>query len=417
MKNGLLKWIRKIYFKVITSIAFYPALIALIFLVLSILILEFDFSETGRKIKSDLHFIRLQDANTALSIVSTILTGMVSLTVFSFSMVMLLLNQTVSQMSNRMLQSMISNRFQQIVLGFYIGSIVYGLFLLSSIRTSDNGLSVPVISIYVLVLLMVTDIFFFIYFLHYVTQMVKYETIIDKIHKQTLRCMKAATSENITEEMQKNSLPETEPQLVYINASDYFQGFNRKELMRFSCSKNMIIEFMHPAGTYLLKGMPLLKIYGPDRLDKKEIHELFLMIDTYKGQPVQSNYYYGFHQLAEVAVKALSPGINDPQTAVLSLHAITDLLEYHLHHTITSTYLDDKNQVRIITKPWNFESLFQTCFYPIWNYGKNDQYVQEAMLEMTTQLKTCNKNTNLDAILQRFVIMLNEHSKKTGLFL
>ena len=78
---------------------------------------------------------------------------------------MILLNQAASQMSNRMLSSMIGNRFQQLTLGFYIGTIVYALFSLSSIRDIDSGIYVPALSIYLLLLLTITDIFLFIYFI------------------------------------------------------------------------------------------------------------------------------------------------------------------------------------------------------------------------------------------------------------
>lgn len=120
--NNFSKWIRKSYNKITGSIAFYPALIAIAFLLLSWLMLEFDFSELGKHFKAYVSWIRLKDATTAHSIVSTIVAGIISLTVFSFSMVMILLNQAASQMSNRMLESMIGNRFQQIILGFYIGT-------------------------------------------------------------------------------------------------------------------------------------------------------------------------------------------------------------------------------------------------------------------------------------------------------
>ncbi|MGY4536463.1 putative membrane protein [Mucilaginibacter sp. UYNi724] len=92
MSNRFTKWLRGTYNKIVTSIAFYPALIAIGFLVLSWLMLELDFSETGKHIKSNYSWIRLKDASTARSIVSTIAGGIISLMVFSFSMVMILLN-------------------------------------------------------------------------------------------------------------------------------------------------------------------------------------------------------------------------------------------------------------------------------------------------------------------------------------
>ena len=112
------KWLRKNYNKITHSIAFFPAIIALGFILLSWGMLEIDFSNWGKQLKSGLSWISLKDASTARSIISTIAGAIISLTVFSFSMVMIVLNQAASQMSNRVLTSMIENRFQQIVLGF-----------------------------------------------------------------------------------------------------------------------------------------------------------------------------------------------------------------------------------------------------------------------------------------------------------
>ena len=158
------KFFRIYYSKVTESIAFYPAIIAIGFLLLSWVMIEIDFSTWGKNLKSGINLLSLKDASTARSIISTIAGAVLSLTVFSFSMVMIVLNQAASQMSNRVLSSMISNRFQQIVLGFYIGTIVYALFLLSTIRDVDSGIYIPALSIYLLILMTVIDIFLFIYF-------------------------------------------------------------------------------------------------------------------------------------------------------------------------------------------------------------------------------------------------------------
>jgi uncharacterized membrane protein len=181
MKQGLLKWVRLRYSTVINSIAFLPAVIALVFLIFPWLMIEVDFSTYGKQVKRKLSWLSLKDATTARTIISTIVSGIISLTAFSFSLVMLILNQAASQMSNRVLDKLIGNRFQQSVLGCYIGTIVYALFLLSTIRDINSGVHVPALSTYLLIAWAIFDIFLFIYFLHYITQSVKYETIIHRI--------------------------------------------------------------------------------------------------------------------------------------------------------------------------------------------------------------------------------------------
>ncbi len=171
------------------SIAFYPAFIGLLFLIIAVLMLNFDFSEPGKQIKLQLQWLHLKDASTARNIIAVIAGGIISLTVFSFSMVMIVLNQAASQMSNRVLDKLIGNRFQQIVLGIYIGTIVYALFLLSTIRDINSGIYIPSLSVYLLILITISDIFLFIYFIHYITQSVKYEVIIRRIYEDTKAAM------------------------------------------------------------------------------------------------------------------------------------------------------------------------------------------------------------------------------------
>ncbi len=280
--NKFFKWLRKSYNKTINSIAFYPALISIGFLLLSLLMLELDFSETGKHIKSQLSWISLRDASTARAILGTVAGGIISLTVFSFSMVMIMLNQAASQLSNRMLDSMIGSKFQQIILGFYIGTIVFALFLLSTIRDIDSGIYVPALSIYLLLVLTVVDIFLFIYFIHFVTQSVKFGTIIERIHKNTLHTLHRICT---TEKPTSFEPPGIDSQIIFTVSSDYYQGFNTNQLLKFAVRHNAVIQFLHPPGTFLLKGMPLLHFYNSVKLSEDDVKQMMETIDFYTGQP------------------------------------------------------------------------------------------------------------------------------------
>lgn len=406
MNNRIIKWIRNNYSKIINSIAFYPAIIAIGFLVLSVLMLQFDFSETGKHIKSSLSWLSLKDAATARSILSTIAGGIITLTVFSFSMVMIVLNQAASQMSNRMLESMIANRFQQLILGVYIGTIVYALFLLSNIRDINSGIYIPALSIYLLLLFTVIDIFIFIYFLHYVTESVKFETVIERVHVKTFKSIQRICT---TQMPSRLFSPEADAQIIYAPASGYLQGFNKKELVKFASEHDGAIHFLHAEGTFLLKAVPLLNFYSNKKLSESEKERLAVFIDFYNGQPIEINPYYGFHQLAEVAIKALSPSINDPETAVLSLNALTDLFAYKLHHFSHSIFEDEKNIARVQSIEWSFEKLFEECYYPIWEYGKKDRYIQDSMQQMISQLNQLDTENRYSSY---FTIFLNALEKE-----
>ena len=395
MAENILRWLKKTYKNTITSIAFLPAVIAILFLVLSFLMVQFDFSSTGKSIKLNLHWLSLKDASTARSICSAIAGGIISLAVFSFSMVMILLNQAAANMSNRILGTLIGNRFQQFVLGFYIGTIVYALFLLSTIRDVDSGINIPAISTYLLIALTVVDIFLFIYFLHYITQSVKYETIIHKVYDNTKEVM----LKNCFLTQKEKGLPIPSDGIeIGMHKSGLFQGINQSGLLSFCEKEDIVVYFLHPVGSFLINGVPLLKIVSKKKQEYfKERLNGFIHIE--RGQDINANYYYGFTQLMEIAVKALSPGINDPGTAVISLQAIADLLAYRLHHFPETQLKDGERIIRIFIKDKTFKELFDTYVMPIWDYGKKDRLVQQQMQNILTQLKIKGNEPVVDILL------------------
>lgn len=383
--QSILKWIRVTFRKFVNSIAFVPGVIAVLFLLLSIGMIYFDFSPLGKQIKSNLHWLSLKDASTARSICTSIAGGILSLAVFSFSMVMILLNQAASQMSNRILAKLIGNRFQQVVLGFYIGTIVYALFLLSTIRDIDSGIYVPAMSTYLLITLTIIDIFLFIYFLHYITDSVKYETIINDIYTNTLNTLKHSCMQD-SSAGSDISIPEGME--IEAPRSGLYQGFDRKEMMQLCEKHDLIVCFLHPVGTFLITGTPVLTITAGNKgLSEDIVREVVLLINIDRGHEIQTSYYYGLQQLMEISIRALSPGINDPGTAVLGLQALGDLMAYRLKHQPQTFLTDSGSQVRILVNEKTFDDIFEQYIYPIWDYGKDDRLVQKEMSLLLQQLE------------------------------
>jgi uncharacterized membrane protein len=387
--------LKKGYLKITKSIAFYPAIILLLFLALSFLSISFDFSETGKSLKSQLEWLKLRDSSTARNIATAIVTGIVSLTVFSFTMVMIVLNQTASQMSNRILDNLIGGRFQQVVLGIYIGTIVYALVLLSTIRDIDSGIQIPAFSTYLLIFLTIVDLFIFIYFLHYITQSVRYEVIIRKTYDQTRDSMGKYCS--LEAEPAESTHFQNGYPLQSVRSAIY-TGFNKAVLKSLCSEHDFSIYIIHPPGTYILKGFNILEVskkLSPE-IKSKILDTIFLQ----DSETIEENYQYGFRQLSEVAVKALSPGVNDPGTAILSMRAIFRLFTYRICHFPGNSIVDEDKKARIFTKELTFENLFTETLLPIWNYGKEDRMIQQELSHLLTQLHDVVQNDTVKYLLQ-----------------
>ena len=395
--TGLIKSISLVYRKVTTSIAFVPGLIALAMLALSIVMIELDFSPTGKDIKSKLPWLTLKDASTARIICSTIAGGIFSLAVFSFSMVMILLSQVASQMSNRILGKLIQNRFQQVVLGFYIGTILYALFLLSTIRDIDTGVHVPAISSYLLISLTIVDIFLFIYFLHYVTESVKFDTIIYQIFKDTEKGLKAAC---VVEGNKSFSSSLKEGFVVKAFKSGSYDGFDKNELLALCKKHDVNISFAYPVRTYMICDVTtLLTIDGKENIGEQFSKELPALIDIGRTHDIGTSYYYGFKQLMEIGIKALSPGIHDPGTCILSLRALGELFAWRLVHSPETEFKDEDGNVRITTSEKTFDEMFDEHILPIWDYANKDRLVRHELVHILEQLQSIGSSAAVDDLL------------------
>ncbi|MGI8892215.1 MAG: DUF2254 domain-containing protein [Bacteroidia bacterium] len=368
--------------------AFVPAVMVLIFLLLSFVLNQIDLSNTVKSIGWIRNWFSLKDVESARAIVSTVAAGIITLTVFSFTMVMIVMNQVAGNMSNRILDNLVGNKFQKTVLGFYIGTITFALALLSNISDAQEGEYLPSISVYFLILLTLIDIFLFVYFLQYITNSIMYGQIIKRIHNSTKDKLNHLTK-------RKNVVPipdadSCEGETIDARESGYFQRFNSRRMIEHAKENKIIIKFLRKQGEYVIEGTPLFSILG-NKVSKECIDKVFTFFEFYYGQEIDNNPYYGFQHLMEVAVKALSPGVNDQGTAILSLHALTDLICNEIRNPSYSLFSDEDGNPRVITIERTVEELFSTSILPIWDYGKKDRLIQKTFVSMIEQIQYLDK--------------------------
>ncbi|GHB73400.1 DUF2254 domain-containing protein [Persicitalea jodogahamensis] len=388
-------WLAGRYHKIVNSIAFYPAFIGLLFLAVSYVTISFDFSETGKQIKASLPpYTSLKDASTARNIISAITSGLISLTVFSFSMVMIVLSQAASNLSNRVLNRLIGNRFQQVVLGIYIGTIVYSLFLLSTIRDIDSGIYIPALSTYLLILLTIFDIFLFIYFIHYITQSIKYDVIIHRVYNDTRKVMEEACS---LSRRPAEPIELAGEIVVAANSSGIYEGFDSSSLVKIADEYDCVFSTLHTPGTFILKGLPVVQVSKP--IPKEAEDEVARALRVNDSESINENFFYGLRQLSEIAMKALSPGINDPGTAIIALQALSKLFAYRIVHFPDNVARNADGQVRVLIEELTFDKMFANTILPVWDYGKEDRLVQHELFHLLTQLQKISNHAEVGRLL------------------
>src|SRR5690606_15243639 len=138
-----------------------------------------------RYLKEKLGLLIIDNADTARSLLSTLIGGVISLMVFSFSMVMILLNQASTNYSPRLLPGLISNKRHQFVLGFYIGTILFNILCLINVLPGDNPFQIPAFTILIAIMLGPVCLILFVFFIHSISEAIQINNILQRLYQVT----------------------------------------------------------------------------------------------------------------------------------------------------------------------------------------------------------------------------------------
>jgi len=308
MLNNLRAKLYSIYLEITSSIAFYPSLISVLLLLLSILLLSVETAETTTFFIDNFNYLVISDPDTARSILGTLIGGILSLMVFSFSMVMVLLNQASSNFSPRLLPGLISDKSHQIVLGTYMGTIIYNIIVLISIVSDSDEYTINGLSILGGIILGVVCLGMFIFFIHSISTGIQINNILDRIYTQTKKRLDHLIDLEKGEH-KALKLDQGEWLDFKCDRAIYYQGIDVAGMQEALKELEVNVKIIPFKGQYVLPNTVIMS-YDKE-LSKEEQERLNGYVVYSNNHQAKDNYILGIKQMTEVGVKAMSPGIND----------------------------------------------------------------------------------------------------------
>jgi len=316
----------------------------------------------------------VDNGDTALSILTVCITGLISMMVFSFSMVMVLLNQAASNYSPRLLPGLISDKNHQFILGTYLATIIYCIFVAVSIQPEGGSYQTPGFSVLLGIIFTVICIGAFIYFIHNISQSIQINNILDSTYRKAKKRLKFLVN---NEENKQESFPDTDGWYKYHSEkSGYFQNLSEDNLLDICKQEDTKFEILPVKGIFVLNGIPLFK--SKKELDEATVKKVLSNFSLARGELVSTNYVLAFKQITEVILKAMSPGINDPGTALNAIDYLTELFALRMQKHDTQ-YLKTKDEVVIKMASVDFEELLYQVLAPIRSYCKHDIIIVQQM--------------------------------------
>ncbi|NQD64706.1 DUF2254 domain-containing protein [Bacillus haikouensis] len=382
-----------IFKKAQKSFWFVPLIFSLISLALALATFFFDWWLS----KHDYPLLpKVLFANFDLStmIISTIASSIMTMTTITFSTIMVVLTTFLSQYSPRTLQNFINDRPTQRVLAIFVAGVVYCITLL--ILLKDESGQKLFISAAFAALVAIVCLFVFVYFVHHVSNWVKVSNLIHNITIKTNNKIensplyKKKDREASQNGIEPLSFEKTKPYYVYSKESGYLQHIDIDGLIQKAASHDCIVRMLKTPGEYLLEGTGMMTIWSDEEDIKTEDFLKYIVLGPDK-EPIE-DIDLGIRKLVEIALRAISPAINDPNTARNCIEEIGIILSKLARHKLPGSYItDQEDNVRIILEQPTFMDYLYKSFYQLRHYGARDISVSTEILRSLRMIAENNK--------------------------
>ena len=378
------------FFNVLESkIAFYPTLLAFFGFNFAFFMLYLENRGLSKYLIENIPQLIIDNGDTAMTILSSLISGLISMMVFSFSMVMLLLSNASSNFTPRLLPGLISDKRHQIILGIFLFTILYCIFVLFAIQPTGDEYQLPGVAVLLGILQTVVCFYSFIYFIHNISQSIQISNILQNIYQVAKDRLQELVDKQKFKEIE---FPETENWKNYHSEqSGYLQNISFTNLVDICIEHDVKIHILPVKGIFVLSGIPLFRV--SKEVDEKIVKLLLSNFNFSREELVADNYTLAFKQMTEIIVKAMSPGINDPGTAINGIDYLTELLALRMQKRDTSyIFRDEEAYIKINTI--DFEDLLYNIMASIRTYCKHDITLVQKLLLMFYYLEKQVKHNN-----------------------
>jgi uncharacterized membrane protein len=322
----------------------------------------------------------------ARQVLSTIAGSMITVAGVAFSITIVALTLASTQFGPRLLRSFVRDLGNQVVLGTFVSTFVYCLLVLRTVRGGDGAEFVPYVSVTLGVAFALTSLGVLIYFIHHVATAIQAESLIAAVAGELEDAIEEMFPERLGDPgpEPREEVPETAPEGEAVRArhSGYLQGVDEEELMEIACEHGLVLHLCLVPGRFASAGGTLVEASPPGLVDDgvaDRIRAAFLL--GRRRTPTQDA-EYAVHQLVEIAVRALSPSVNDPFTSMTCLDWLGAALSELAGRKIPSPFrYDGQGRLRVIAEGPDFGAMADAAFNQIRQYGRGSVSVILRLLD------------------------------------
>jgi uncharacterized membrane protein len=380
--------------------------------------LGLDIYFAGREVQSLPWWIYVSSPDEARNVLSTLLSSMITMTSLVFSITMVVLSLAASQFGPRLIRNFMASPQTQIVLGTFVMTILYCLIVLAAIGWQGSEGVSPFSTITIAIALMAVSVALLVLFIHTLARSIVSETVIERVGRELDEILDEIEPlpSPVPHDDPKDALPQDFEQRSIcfgLDMSGYVQGIEFDQLVETGHSCGIVIALYFRPGDYLAKGGRGIAIYPRER-DNAALRETILraIVVGAHRTPVQDP-EFSIRHLVEIGVRALSPGVNDPYTAVAVVHRLSASLSRLMDRALPpGVFRDESGMIRVVCPRSSYATLTEAAFDQIRQNGADKPLVVIHLLEALARIAEHVRLPAQTAVLAKQLRIIEEDAER-----
>jgi uncharacterized membrane protein len=407
---------RRIWDSLQGSLWFVPLVIVTFYLVMSFVMVALD-RALGDQAVRDLPVLFEAGPEGTRDMLSTIAGSVLSVAAVAFSFTIVVFSFASSQYASRTIHNFMDDNTNQVVLGMLLGTFVYCLLILRTVRLESDHPFVPLLSTSAALIMAIVDLALFVLFIHHISEAIQAYHIIDRVGLTTRKSIESLYPQHhhtaLSEEQVGGLVDEHDMAEVRARTGGYIQAADTDFLMHLSERHDLLIVMHKGVGRFVVSDETLALVGPAARVTPSLERSVRSAFALGKHRTILQDPQYGLLLLSDIAIKAMSPAINDPNTAVMSLNEISSVLRALAGRDLPRHILCGANgAARVVSLGPNFESMASQAFDQIRRYGMSDATVAAKMLDVIAEVAERTGLESQRAALTEHVIAIREDADR-----
>jgi uncharacterized membrane protein len=358
---------------------FVPAVMSALAVVVALVLVRYDYTNL-RSLYGALPWIYNAGPEEARSMLSTIASSVMTVAGTTFSITIAALALASQQYGPRRLRSFTSDRGTQVVLGTYGATFLYCLIVLRSVHGPGEHTFVPHAAATLGYLFAIASVGVLIYFIHHIATSLEVEQLIDEDTRNLASVVHAAFERDVPPAA-RDDRGGAGGTTIAAPSSGYARSVDVAGLLRMACELDGRIEILARPGTFVVRGEPLLRIEAPGPLPDRARRRAVRAVDIDERRSATQDPLFGVQQLVEIAVRALSPAINAPYTAIVCIDRLGGVLAEIPGRTMRAVHDGPDGRPRVRLPTVSFAEMLAAAFDDVRRYGRSSPAVLVSLLE------------------------------------